>query len=184
MASKQVIKKQIIDYFKQNLIKYKFLNEENSSVFLMKDTDTLYLCTKYANVIGEMIETTIRFGDDSLTCQSYYCHPVIQNEDESIRAARIVNYCNRNLNWDCNVLYEHYYVADETDGDIFNFCRCRYELVENNFPDTMNHILNFSTQQIADICIPVLMYLQDKISYEDATGRIDREISEKYDYTD
>ena len=176
LTKKQIIKKQIIAYFKQNLIGYKCLNEEQSSVFMLGDTDSVYLCTEYPNVIGGAIETTIRFGTDYLTCQIYYCQPVVKGDDQATRATRIINFCNHNLNWDCNELYEHYYVLDEENGDIFNFCRCRYELIEMYFLDTMNHILNFSTQQLANICIPVLLYTYDKISYKEATDMINREV--------
>ena len=33
--------------------------------------------------------------------------------------------------------------------------------------EAMDHILNFSVQQIADVCIPVIFHLEGKFTYED-----------------
>lgn len=92
-------------------------------------------------------------------CQSYYCKPVVHNEEEAIRAARIVNYLNMHLAYDCNSLYEHSFIFDEDEGDIFNGCLIRYELLKEHFYESMNHILNFSVQQIADVCKAVVLYI-------------------------
>jgi hypothetical protein len=143
---------------------------------VIDDADSVYLSVNDAEVIGGRIETTIRFGDTWLTCQSYYCQQVVHDEEQAIRAARIINYCNHSLNWDCNELYEHVYVLDEEHGEIYNFCRCRLELVEKYFSNTMDHILNFSVQQLQDICVPVLFYIYDKITFEEATEKINREV--------
>ena len=89
-------KKKIIDYFNKNTIKYEYLNEENKPMTL-DALDTVYLCACVPEVIGGHIETSIRFRDDHLYCQSYYCQPVVHNEEEAIKAARIVNYLNMNL---------------------------------------------------------------------------------------
>ena len=35
------------------------------------------------------------------------------------------------------------------------------------FQDAIDHILNFSVQQIAVVCIPVIFHLEGKFSYED-----------------
>lgn len=55
-------------------------------------------------------------------------------------------------------LYNHVYILDEDNGDIFNGCHIRYELLEMYFQESMNHILNFSVQQIADVCIPLRLW--------------------------
>lgn len=161
-------KKKIIDYFKKNFIAYKYIDEEKKPRIL-DASDTVYLCACYPNVIGGHIETTIRFYDENLYCQSYYCQPVVHNEEEAIRAARIVNYLNMHLEYDCNTLYDHSFVFDEDNGDVFNGCLIRYELLDEYFYESMDHILNFSVQQIADVCIAVLFYIHGDLNYFQAT---------------
>lgn len=86
-------KKKILEYLKSNSIEYRFLNEEKKPITL-DSSDTIYFCAEIPDVIGKHIETTIRFKDEHLYCQSYYCQPVVHNQEEAIRAARIVNYMN------------------------------------------------------------------------------------------
>ena len=157
-------KKSLMDYLKQNSIQYQFLNEENHPIIL-ESSDTIYLCTEVSEVIGGHIETCIRFREEHMYCQSYYCQPVICNEEEAIKAARIINYLNKNLNYDCNSLYDHVFILDESEGDIFNGCLIRYELMEEYFYETMDHILNFSLQQLADVCTSVVLFINGNISY-------------------
>lgn len=172
-------KKRIIDYFKTNLIKYRFLYED-SKPMMLDSSDTVYMCACIPDVIGGYIETSIRFRDEHLYCQSYYCQPVVHNEEEAIRAARIVNYLNRHLSYDCNSLYDHSFVFDEDEGDIFNGCLIRYELLEEYFHESMNHILNFSVQQIADVCKAVISYVHGELDYYVATKvAIDHELMGK-----
>ena len=64
---------------------------------ILDSSDTLYMCVCIPDVIGGHIETSIRFRDEHLYCQSYYRQPVVHNEEEAIRAARIVNYLNMHL---------------------------------------------------------------------------------------
>lgn len=157
-------KKKIIDYFNKNTIKYEYLNEENKPMTL-DALDTVYLCACVPEVIGGHIETSIRFRDDHLYCQSYYCQPVVHNEEEAIKAARIVNYLNMNLDYDCNSLYHHEFVFDEDHGDVFNGCLIRYELLDLYFKESMDHILNFGVQQITDVCLAVLCYIHGDLDY-------------------
>lgn len=172
-------KKQVIDYFKSSCIEYRFLNEENRPIKL-EASDTIYLCVDEPSVIGKRIETSIRFRDEYLYCRSYYCQPVVKNEEEAIRAARIVNYLNTHLYYDCNSLYDHVYYFDEEEGDIFNECLIRYELLEAYFYDSMNHMLNFSVQQITDVCKAVLFYIFGEVDYFTATKvMIDHELRGK-----
>lgn len=172
-------KKKIIDYFKRNYIAYKFINEDSQPMGLA-DSDTVYLCACFPEVIGGYIETSIRFNDEHLYCQSYYCQPVVHNEEEAKRAARIVNYLNMHLAYDCNSLYEHSFIFDEDEGDIFNGCFIRYELLEEHFYESMNHILNFGTQQIADVCRAVVFYIHGDLDYFTATKvAIDHELMGK-----
>ena len=88
-------------------------------------------------------------------------------EEKVIKAARMVNYMNLHLAWDCNTLFDHNYFCNEEDGDIFNGCFIRYEILDAYFQETMDHILNFSVQQIADVCIPVIFHLAGEHTYED-----------------
>lgn len=111
-------KKRIIDYLKKNSIEFRFLNEEYKPV-LLEASDTIYLSVHIPEVIGGHIETSIRFREDYVYCQSYYCQQVVHNEEQAIRAARIVNYLNMHLSYDCDSLYEHSFVFDEDEGDIF-----------------------------------------------------------------
>lgn len=166
--TKQEAKKSIFDYFKKNSIHYKFLNEEKKPIAI-DSSDTVYLCVEVPEVIGEHIETCIRFGNDYLYCQSYFCQPIVRNEEEAIKASRIVNYINRHLSYDCNTLYEHTFILDEEEGDVFNGSLIRYELLEEYFYESMNHILNFSVQQLADVCVPVVCYISGKLNYFEAT---------------
>ena len=160
-------KKRIINYLKKDSIEYQFLNEDSKP--MLDSSDTVYLCVRMPEVIGRHIETTIRFKDEYLYCQSYYCQPITHSEEEAIRAARIVNYLNMHLSYDCDSLYDHVFIFDEDEGDIFNGCLIRYELLEEFFPETMNHILNYSVQQLADVCKAIVCYVSGKIDYRVAT---------------
>ena len=174
-------KKKIIEYFKKNFIEYRFLYEENKPVML-DASDTIYLSTHIPEVIGEYVETSIRFRDDYLYCYSYYCQQIVDvgNEEQAIRASRIVNYLNMHLEYDCNSLYEHSFVFDEDRGDIFNGCLIRCELLEEYFLESINHMLNFSVQQIADVGNAVIMYIYGGINYYLATKvAIDHELMGK-----
>ena len=55
-------KKRIIDYFKTNSIKYRFLHEDRKPMML-DSSDTVYMCVCIPDVIGGHIETSIRFQD-------------------------------------------------------------------------------------------------------------------------
>ena len=98
-------------------------------------------------MIGGRIETSVRFMEEYCYCQSYYCQPIAKTEEKSIKAARICNYMNLHLHWDCNTLFEHNYFFNEEDGDLFNGCLIRYELLDAYFQEAMDYILNFSVQQ-------------------------------------
>lgn len=124
--NKSQAKKKVFDYFKENAIEYKFVNEELKLIDV-DSLDTIYLCASIPEVIGGHIETCIRFREEHLYCQSYYCQPVVHNEEEAIRATRLINYLNRHLKYDCDKLYNHVYILDEDNGDIFNGCHIRYE---------------------------------------------------------
>ena len=54
---------------------------ENSSDEVLKNgreaSDTIYLSTHIPELIGEYVETSIRFKDDHLYCYSYYCQQVV-----------------------------------------------------------------------------------------------------------
>ena len=110
--NKSQAKKKVFDYFKKNAIEYKFVNEELKLIDV-DSLDTIYLCASIPEVIGGHIETCIRFREENLYCQSYYCQPVVHNEEEAIRAARLINYLNRHLKYDCDKLYNHAYILDE-----------------------------------------------------------------------
>lgn len=169
-------KKKVINYFKNHSIEYRFLNEEKNPMRLNM-SDTVYLCVSIPDVIGGHIETSIRFKEEYLYCQSYYCQPVVHNEEEAIRAARIVNYLNMHLEYDCDTLYDHSFVFDEDNGDIFNGCLIRYELMDEYFYESMDHILNYSVQQISDVCKAVLFYIHGDLNYFHATKiAIDHEL--------
>ena len=154
------------DYLTSEHIQYRLLNETGKVVSL-EDVDTIYLSCIIQDVIGGRIETSIRFMEEHCYCQAYFCQPVAVTEEKAIKAARMVNYMNLHLAWDCNTLFEHNYFYNEEDGDIFNGCLIRYELLDAYFYETMDHILNYSVQQIADVCIPVIFHLEGKYTYED-----------------
>lgn len=166
--NKHEAKKKILDYFKEHSIEFMILNEDNKPRRL-DDSDTLYLSTGNTEVIGGYIETTIRFKEEHLYCMSYYCKPLVYDEEEAIRAARIVNYLNNHLSYDCDTLYDHTFIFDEDKGDVYNGCLIRYELLEEYFYDSMDHILNFGVQQIADVSFAVLCYIQGELDYFTAT---------------
>ena len=166
--TKHEVKKLVFEYLRQHAIPYKFLYEVNKPISF-DSSDTIYLCVDIPNVIGKHIETCVRFRDEYLYCQSYYCCPVVEGEEQAIRAARIVNYLNMNLGYDCNSLYDHVFVFDEENGDIFNGCLLRYSLVRENFQESMDHILNFSVQQLVDVCPYVLGYIIGEFTYFQAT---------------
>ena len=164
--TKAEAKRKFINYLTAEHIPYQLLNE-TGKLALLENIDTIYLSSHIVNVIGECVEISVRFSEDHCYCQSYYCQPIADTEEKAIKAARVCSYMNMNLLWDCNSLFEHHYFFNEEDGDLFNGCLIRYELLETYFHDSMNHILNFSVQQIADVCIPVLLYLEGDYSYDD-----------------
>lgn len=178
--SKEKAKAKIIEYFKNNIIEYRFLNEEERPLKI-DSSDTLYLCTRLPDiVIGGKIETTIRFKKEHLYCQSYYCQPIVYTEEEAIRGARIVNYLNMHLEYDCDTLFDHSFILDEENGDIFNGCLIRYELLDEFFSEAMNHILNYSVKQISDVCKAIVFYIHGDLDYFQATKiLIDHELMEK-----
>ncbi len=159
-------KKRFIEYLMTEHISYNMLNE-TGEVAPLEDIDTIYLSCNVEDVIGGRIETSVRFMKEYCYCQSYYCQPIAKTEEKSIKAARICNYMNLHLHWDCNTLFEHNYFFNEEDGDLFNGCLIRYELLDAYFQEAMDHILNFSVQQIADVCIPVIFYLAGKYTYKE-----------------
>lgn len=164
--TKNEAKKRFIEYLTTEHISYNMLNE-TGKVAPLEDIDTIYLSCNIEDVIGGRIETSVRFMEEHCYCQSYFCQPVAVTEEKTIKAARMVNYMNLHLVWDCNTMFEHNYFYNEEDGDIFNGCLIRYGLLDTYFYEAMDHILNFSVQQIADVCIPVIFYLEGKFTYED-----------------
>lgn len=167
MNCKDKEKRKIEDYLHSSQIQYSLINE-NRTIVAINDIDSIYLSARIPDVISGCIETTLRFRDESLTVQSYYAEPIVKTEDQAMRAARIITWLNHNLNWNCNTLFEHVYGLVEEDGDIYNYCIIRYELLDANFNKSINHILNYSVQQLSDVCYPLVAYIDDKISYEEA----------------
>ena len=164
--TKQDAKTEIKKYLDSDHIEYRKINDTDRIVPLER-VDTIYLSCVIEDVIGRRIETSLRFGEEYCYCQSYYCQPIAKTEEKFIKAARICNYMNLHLHWDCNTLFEHNYFFNEEDEDLFNGCLIRYELLDAYFQESMDHILNFSVQHIADVCIPVIFYLEDKYTYND-----------------
>lgn len=119
--NKSQAKKKVFDYFKENAIEYKFVNEELKLIDV-DSLDTIYLCASIPEVIGGHIETCIRFREEHLYCQSYYCQPVVHNEEEAIRATRLINYLNRHLKYDCDKLYKMCHVQSYLCEMIFMIC--------------------------------------------------------------
>lgn len=176
---KEEIKKVILQYFKEKNIPFRYLNEENRPIKI-ESLDTLYLFTEIPEIFSGCVETCVRFKDEYLYCQSYYGQPVVHNKEEAIRAARIINYLNMHLSYDCNSLYEHTFIMDETDGDVFNGCMMRYEIFSQHFQESMNHILNYSVQQILDVYKPIFYYVHRAWDYHRATKvAIDQELMGK-----
>ncbi len=174
--TKQTAKKKVLDYLKSYNIPYRFLNE-GTKIQAMEDLDTVYLCAEVGNtVIDGYIETSIRFhseenGHGYLVVNSYYCKPIVHTEEEAMRAARFINYLNYNLYYDCDWFCRHYFAVNERDGDIYNTCWLRYELLEDaaSFEEAMNHILNYSVQQIAEVCVPLIGYVIGEADWHTAT---------------
>jgi len=87
---------------------------------------------------------------------------------------------NMHLAYDCDSLYDHSFVFDEDEGDIFNGCLIRYELLEQYFNESMYHVLNYSVQQIADVCKAVIFFVHGEMDYYNATKvAIDHELMGK-----
>ena len=179
MLSKEQAKKKVLDYLKNSMIPYKFLDEVKEKGNLipeMKNHDSIHICTEIPEVIGKHIETMLRFYDDHLYCQSYYCMPITDNKEESIRAARLINYINLHLEYDpeynCDNLYPHIFMLDDENGYIMNGCLIRYELLLEYFQESMDHILNLSVQQLKDVCPAIVFYTMGEIDYFTATKRL------------
>lgn len=173
--TKYEAKKKVLNYLEENCISYRFLNE-GKKLQAMEDLDTIYLCIEVEEVIGNHIETCIRFcseedGNGYLVVNSYYCQPIINTEEEAMRAARFTNYLNYNLYYDCDWFCRHYFAVNEDGGDVYNTCWLRYELLEDaeSFEEAMNHILNYSVQQISQVCIPLIGYIIGKVDWHTAT---------------
>lgn len=164
--TKHEAKRKILEYFKQHSIPYRFLHEVNKPI-LYESSDTIYLSVRVPNVIGKYVETSIRFRKEHLYCQTYYCCPVASGEEQSIRAARIVNYLNMNLEFNCH--YDLTFIFDEENGDVFNGSMLRYSLIEENFQASMDHILNLSVQLLVDVCPYVLGFIIGEFTYYQAT---------------
>ncbi|MGN0734200.1 MAG: hypothetical protein ACI4LP_00120 [Anaerovoracaceae bacterium] len=176
--TKAEAKKGFTNYLNAEHINYTVLNE-TGQIASLDELDTIYLSCNIEDVIGGRIETSVRFMEEYCYCQSYYCQPVAKTEEKAIKAARMCNYMNLHLHWDCNSLFEHNYFLNEEDGDIFNGFLIRYELLDEYFQEALDHILNFSVQQIADVCIPIIFHLEGKYSYEDFKEYLRFQISGK-----
>lgn len=69
---------------------------------------------------------------------------------------------------------------DETAGNVFNGCMMRYEIFSQHFQESMNHILNYSVQQILDVYKPIFYYVHRAWDYHRATKvAIDQELMGK-----
>lgn len=160
---KQNAKKRILEYFKKNHIPYKHLNEEQK-IQELSNIDTIYFSSPAPNVIHGHIETTLRFRESHVYCQSYYCQPVVEQDEEEInRACRIINYINSNLFYDS--IYQSSLALNEDDGDIYNGTLIRYELLEEYFYETMSYILDLQVQKLSDICAPILGYITKEANF-------------------
>ena len=82
---------------------------------------------------------------------------------------------NLHLCWDSNSLYNHVYMCNE-EGDILNGAVIRYELLEEYFGESMNHVLNYSNQQLGDICYPLVCYLMDKMDFQEYKGYLEKNV--------
>ena len=173
MMRRPEARKQIISYLDRNGIRYKLVYEDHK-IIRLDAADEIYICTCKEEVIGRHIETTIRFKEEGMYLRSFYCQRVVHNEEEAVRAARILNYINMEHNYDCFRLYEHTFHLDEQEGDIFIGANIRYELLQKYPEETMAHILNYSVQIISELCAPILLYVYGKLEYERARDLIDR----------
>ena len=124
MMTKEEAKRRIIDYLEANSIYYILLNEEDKPIDV-NEIDTIYFSARVPEVIGRHIETCLRFRDEHVYCQSYYCQPIVQNKGENqrekeeiFRALRIINYINQSLCYECNTMYDNTLILDEKTGDI------------------------------------------------------------------
>ncbi len=99
--TKTEAKKAFTDYLDAEHIDHRLLNERGKIV-LLEDIDTIYLSCDNENVIGGRIETSVRFMENHCYCQTYYCQPIAMTEEKAVKAARMCNYMNLHLPWDCN----------------------------------------------------------------------------------
>lgn len=162
---KREAKKQIIQYFVNNGISYRFLNEEQCAQEI-SNIDTIYISVPVPEVISGQVETVLRFRDEQLYAQSYYCQPIVKRNDEEInRACRMINYINTNVSYECDTIYEHTLALNEEDGDIYNGTLIRYEMLQKFFYETMSYILDFQVQFLKDICTPIIGYIIKKLDF-------------------
>lgn len=168
--NKVLARKKLIKYFKKNQIPYQYINE-SEKIKKLDDIDTIYLCTEIEMVIGGYVEASIRLFDDYMYLQTYFCQPIANTEEEQIRAARFANYLNSSVSYDCDDLYSPIYIVD-CEGDFYRGILIRYELFEEYLYETMDHILNFSVQQLAESCIPLIFYLSGEVNFQEATSAV------------
>jgi len=160
------------DYFKKANIGYRPLNEDGC-LKDMEDIDTLYFATEDDNVISKIVETSIRFKDEHMYCQTYYCQPIEAEDghgDE--RAARIVNYINGNVSYQMDNLYDRTIVYDEDYKDVYSGSLIRYEMLEKYFTDTMWYILNFCPHMMGDLCYSIVGYICGTLDFDKAKESI------------
>lgn len=166
--NKKEAKKRIIEYLTTHNIPWKFLSEEQGAQNI-NSIDSIYFSASVPEVISGQIETVLRFRDEHVYCQSYYCQPIVeQNEEQIFRASRIINYINTHLSYEFDTMYEHTLALREEDGDVYNGTLIRYELLQQYFYDTMSYILDFQVQFLKDICFPVIGYTVKRLSFHQA----------------
>lgn len=166
--NKQEAKRKIIEYFTNQGITYRLLNE-GQRIQELGSIDTIYFSVPAPEVISGHIETVLRFREEHVYCQSYYCQPVVkQNEEEISRASRIINYINTHLFYEydeCNAVYGHTLALNEDEGDIYNGSLIRYEMLQKFFYETMSYIVDFQVQFLTDICMPVIGYITENMDF-------------------
>lgn len=169
---KKEAKRKIIEYLKGHGISYKFLNEEQC-IQELGCIDTIYFSVSASEAISGYIETTLRFREEHVYCQSYYCQPVVkQNEEEINRASRIINYINTHSLYECDTLYEHTLALNEEDGDIYNGTLIRYKLLQKFFYETMFYIVDFQVRFLTDICLPAIGYIKKSLDFFHAAHKL------------
>ena len=176
MTKKDLMKRKITNYFDNHGIYYRYLNESGIPVDMLK-IDTIHIGPVCANVLGNHIETMLRFRENHLYVMSYYSQKITTGGKAGIsQICELINYINATVSYDTP--YDQKLILDDT-SDIATCTLIRYESLDVDFYGTINYLLNFQAQFLEDICVPLVWLMHNGSSVGRMKSYIDHIIMKK-----